>query len=71
MEVLVCIWINFSKRLKKERDREKRGGVHQTNTNYNLLEVLVPTKHQTNTCVWLQIVSFSVSLLQTNTNTSI
>jgi hypothetical protein len=52
-------------------------GVHQTNTNYHLLEVLVfwgvlvPTKHQTNTCVWLQMVSFGVSLLQTNTNTSI
>jgi hypothetical protein len=29
--------------LKKEREREKRGGVHQTNTNYHLLEVLVPT----------------------------
>jgi hypothetical protein len=41
MEVLVCIWINFSKHLKKEREREKRGGVHQTNTNYHLLEVLV------------------------------
>jgi hypothetical protein len=27
--------------LKKEREREKRGGVHQTNTNYHLLEVLV------------------------------
>jgi hypothetical protein len=41
MEVLVCIWIKFSKHLKKEREREKRGGVHQTNTNYHLLEVLV------------------------------
>jgi hypothetical protein len=41
MEVLVCIWINFSKHLKKEREREKRGGVHQTNTNYHLLSVLV------------------------------
>jgi hypothetical protein len=48
MEVLVCIWINFSKHLKR-RGREKRGGIHQTNTNYHLLEVsvflgvLVPT----------------------------
>jgi hypothetical protein len=41
MEVIVCIWINFSKHSKKEREREKRGGVHQTNTNYHLLEVLV------------------------------
>jgi hypothetical protein len=40
MEVLVCIWINFSKHLKKEWEREK-GWVHQTNTNYHLLEVLV------------------------------
>jgi hypothetical protein len=64
MEVLV-ICINISKHLKKEREREKRGGVHQTNTNYHLLEVLVPTKHQTNTCVWLQSVSFGVSLLLT------
>jgi hypothetical protein len=30
--------------------------------------VLVPTKHQTNKCVWLQSVSFCVSLLQTNTS---
>jgi hypothetical protein len=58
--------MNFSKHLKKEREREKRGGVHQTNTNYHLLEVLVPTKHQTNTCIWLQSVSFGVRLLQTN-----
>jgi hypothetical protein len=41
MEVLVCIWINFSKHLKKERERDKRGGVHQTNTNNHLLEVLI------------------------------
>jgi hypothetical protein len=41
MEVLVCIWINFYKHLKKEREREKRGGVQQTNTNYHHLEVLV------------------------------
>jgi hypothetical protein len=41
MEVLVCIWINFSKHLKKEREKGKSGGVYQTNTNYHLLEVLV------------------------------
>jgi hypothetical protein len=41
MDVLVCIWINFTKHLKKMRGREKRGGVHQTNTNYHLLRVLV------------------------------
>jgi hypothetical protein len=58
MEVLVCIWINFSKHLKKEKEREERGGVHQTNTNYHLLEVLV-----FGGC-WLQSVSFGVSLLQ-------
>jgi hypothetical protein len=54
MEVLVCIWINFSKHLKKERERKERGGIHQTNTNYHLLEVLVPTKHQTNTSTSIQ-----------------
>jgi hypothetical protein len=26
MEVLVCIWINFSKHLEKEREREKGWG---------------------------------------------
>jgi hypothetical protein len=26
MEVLVCIWINFSKHLKKENEREKGWG---------------------------------------------
>jgi hypothetical protein len=34
--------------------------------------LLVVVQHlQINTCVWLQSVSFGVSLLQTNTNTSI
>jgi hypothetical protein len=40
MEVLVCIRINFSKHLKKGREREKRDAVHQTNAKYHLLEVL-------------------------------
>jgi hypothetical protein len=46
---------NIWKRRWRERER---GGVHQTNTNYHLLEVLVFWRF------WLQSVSFGVSLLQ-------